>query len=57
VRVGRTSISTHVSVEAERESGQTLLTEAEVVYVAIDPLSPVRQTLSIRGDSSPPSAP
>jgi acyl-CoA thioesterase YciA len=37
MRLGTTSITMHVSVEAERQ-GQTLrLTEAEVVYVAIDP--------------------
>jgi acyl-CoA thioesterase YciA len=49
VRVGRTSITTHVSVEAERESGPVRLTEAEVVYVSIDTSSPVRKTLDIRG--------
>jgi acyl-CoA thioesterase YciA len=53
MRVGRTSITTHVSVEAERESAPALLTEAEVVYVAIDPQSPVRKTLPIQGNSSP----
>ena len=49
IRVGQTSVTTHVSVEAERPGGPALLTEAEVVYVAIDPLSPVRKTLPIRG--------
>jgi acyl-CoA thioesterase YciA len=49
VRIGRTSITTHVSVEAERENGPTKLTEAEVVYVAIDKDSPVRKTVEIKG--------
>ncbi|MBC7856700.1 MAG: acyl-CoA thioesterase [Pirellulaceae bacterium] len=52
-RIGRTSITTHVSVEAEREHGPTKLTEAEVVYVAIDKESPVRKTLEIRRESAP----
>ncbi|MGI8982042.1 MAG: acyl-CoA thioesterase [Pirellulaceae bacterium] len=50
-RIGRTSITTHVSVEAERETGPKRLTEAEVVYVAIDKESPVRKTMEIRGES------
>lgn len=48
IRIGRTSITTHVSVEAERECGPTRLTEAEVVYVAIDRDSPVRKTVEIQ---------
>jgi len=36
VRIGRTSIAVHVAVETDR-TGQTIrLTEAEVVYVAVD---------------------
>jgi len=36
VRIGRTSIAVHVAVETDRR-GQTIkLTEAEVVYVAVD---------------------
>ncbi len=43
VRIGHTSITMHVSVEAER-AGQTLqVTEAEVVYVGIDLSSPERR--------------
>jgi acyl-CoA thioesterase YciA len=47
VRIGRTSITMHVSVEAER--GQQLLrvTEAEVVYVGIDPSSPARRPVPL----------
>jgi acyl-CoA thioesterase YciA len=42
-RIGRTSITMHINVEAER--GQDLLhvTEAEVVYVGIDPKSVERR--------------
>jgi acyl-CoA thioesterase YciA len=53
IRIGRTSISTHVSVEAEREDGPSKLTEAEVVYVAIDKQSPVRKTMALRGEETP----
>jgi acyl-CoA thioesterase YciA len=35
-KVGRTSITVHVSVEADREGQAHQLTEAEVVYVAVD---------------------
>jgi acyl-CoA thioesterase YciA len=35
VRIGRTSITIHVSVEAERRDGIVQVTEAEVVYVAV----------------------
>jgi acyl-CoA thioesterase YciA len=42
VRIGRTSVTTHVAVEADR-AGETLqVTEAEVVYVNIDLASPER---------------
>lgn len=38
VRVGRTSITMHVTVEAQRTNQQVVkVTEAEVVYVGIDP--------------------
>jgi acyl-CoA thioesterase YciA len=40
VRIGRTSITMHVSVEAERGGAVLQVTEAEVVYVGIDPNSP-----------------
>jgi acyl-CoA thioesterase YciA len=36
-RIGTSSITVHVSVEAEREGSAVRLTEAEVTYVAIDP--------------------
>jgi acyl-CoA thioesterase YciA len=48
VRIGRTSITMHVRVEAER-AGQLpiLVTEAEVVYVGIDPHTPERRPLPL----------
>jgi acyl-CoA thioesterase YciA len=36
VRLGRTSITMHVSVEAERTGEVLQVTEAEVVYVGVD---------------------
>ena len=38
VRVGRTSITMQISVEAERGTEVHHVTEAEVVYVGIDPV-------------------
>ncbi len=43
VRLGRTSITIHVCVEAERGMEVLQVTEAEVVYVGIDPHSPERK--------------
>jgi acyl-CoA thioesterase YciA len=43
VRLGRTSVTMQVSVEAERGREVLPVTEAEVVYVAIDPSSPDRR--------------
>src|SRR5437763_7407182 len=42
VRLGRTSITMHVTVEAERADGVLRVTEAEVVYVGVDPDGPER---------------
>jgi acyl-CoA thioesterase YciA len=55
VRIGRTSITMHVSVEAERQgSALGVLTEAEVVYVAVDPQSPeLRPVPLLPGKSGP----
>jgi acyl-CoA thioesterase YciA len=47
VRIGRTSITVHVLVEAER-AGETLqVTEAELVYVGLDPTSPERRPAAL----------
>jgi acyl-CoA thioesterase YciA len=47
VRFGRTSITTQVSVEAERGTEVHQVTEAEVVYVGIDPASPDRRSVPL----------
>ena len=49
MRIGNTSITIHVSVEAERNGRPVRLTEAEVVYVAIDPTTPARTPRPIHG--------
>ncbi|HZV07958.1 MAG TPA: hotdog domain-containing protein [Gemmataceae bacterium] len=43
IHMGRTSITMHVCVEAERGQEVLQVTEAEVVYVGIDPNSPDRK--------------
>ena len=43
VRLGRTSITMHVSVEVERGTETLQVTEAELVYVGIDPTTPERR--------------
>jgi acyl-CoA thioesterase YciA len=43
VRIGRTSITMHVDVEAERDSQVLPVTEAEVVYVGVDLSTPERK--------------
>ncbi len=47
VRVGRTPITMHVRVEAERGTDVLHVTEAEVVYVGIDPTSPERKPVPL----------
>jgi acyl-CoA thioesterase YciA len=47
VRLGRTSITMHVSVEAERAGQSLRVTEAEVVYVGVDPASPDRRPVAL----------
>jgi acyl-CoA thioesterase YciA len=48
LRVGRTSITIHVTVEAERKDGVVKVTEAEVVYVAVADTPQGRQPVPIR---------
>jgi acyl-CoA thioesterase YciA len=43
VRIGRTSVTVHINVEAERGDQVLQVTEAEVVYVGIDPESADRR--------------
>ena len=47
VRFGRTSITMHISVEVERGTEVLQVTEAEVVYVGIDPTSPERRPVPL----------
>jgi acyl-CoA thioesterase YciA len=47
VRLGRTSVTVHVSVEAERGADVVQVTQAEVVYVGIDPDSPDRRPVPL----------
>jgi acyl-CoA thioesterase YciA len=47
VRIGRTSITMHVCVEAERGEEVLQVTEAEVVYVGIDPNTPERKPVPL----------
>jgi acyl-CoA thioesterase YciA len=50
VRMGRTSITMHVSVEAERGQQVIAVTEAEVVYVGIDLTSAERRPVPLLPD-------
>lgn len=43
VRIGRTSITVHVAVEAERDGQLLQVTEAELVYVGVDLSTPDRR--------------
>jgi acyl-CoA thioesterase YciA len=47
VRIGRTSITMHVTVEVERGAETLRVTEAEVVYVGIDASAPGRHTVPL----------
>jgi acyl-CoA thioesterase YciA len=47
VRIGRTSVTVHVNVEAERGTVLVPVTEAEVVYVGIDLSSPERKPVPL----------
>ena len=53
VRFGRTSITVHVSVEAERGNQIIRVTEAEVVYVGVDPTSPERRPKPLLPHTAP----
>ena len=49
VKMGRTSVTMHVSVEADRGTQTLQVTEAEVVYVGVDPESPDRRPKPLLG--------
>jgi acyl-CoA thioesterase YciA len=50
VRLGRTSITMQICVEAERGEDVLQVTEAEVVYVGIDPRSAERKPIPLLPD-------
>lgn len=52
VNVGRTSITMHVVVEADRDGQVVNLTEAEVTYVAVRAIDGQRTPTPIRGESA-----
>lgn len=43
VRLGRTSVTMHIDVMAERDTQTIHVTDAEVVYVAVDPKVPASE--------------
>jgi acyl-CoA thioesterase YciA len=51
VRIGRTSITMHISVEAERADQVLPVTEAEVVYVGIDQATAERRPIPLLPES------
>jgi acyl-CoA thioesterase YciA len=53
VKVGTTSITMRVDVEADRHGEVVHLTEAEVTYVAVDMSGGRRRPVPIRGQASP----
>jgi acyl-CoA thioesterase YciA len=50
-RVGRTSITIHVTVEADRKDELVQVTEADVTYVAVQLVDGVRRPVPIRGNN------
>jgi acyl-CoA thioesterase YciA len=52
LRVGETSITVQVTVEAEREDQTVKLTQAEVTYVAVELRDGERRPLPLRGRKS-----
>jgi acyl-CoA thioesterase YciA len=49
-RVGRTSITMHVTVESERDGQTVKLTEADVTYVAVELIDGRRRPVPVRGE-------
>ncbi|MGF1581744.1 MAG: acyl-CoA thioesterase [Gemmataceae bacterium] len=47
VKIGRTSITMHVQVEADRDGEVLQVTEAEVVYVGVDGTGPERKPVAL----------
>ena len=55
-RIGNTSITMQVNVEVDRSQQILQVTEAEVVYVGIDPSSPTRRAVPLFMKTCRPSA-
>ena len=53
IRIGTTSVTVHVDVEAEREGQPEKLTQAEVTFVAVDLKGEKRTPLPIRDEQIP----
>src|SRR5271154_772892 len=53
VRMGRTSITMQVRVEAERDGQSLHVTEAEIVYVRIDPGTSERRSVPLLPETKP----
>lgn len=53
VRIGRTSVTMHIDVIAERDTETIPVTEAEVVYVGVDPTLPMEQRRPVPVLSNP----
>ena len=53
VRIGRTSITMHVDVEAERDGQVLHVTEAELVYVGVDATTPERRPVLLLPSHAP----
>jgi acyl-CoA thioesterase YciA len=49
VKMGRTSVTVHVSVEVDRGAETVRVTEAEVVYVNVNPDAPERRPRALLG--------
>lgn len=50
VRIGTTSITIHIEVEAERAGTVEHVTDADVTYVAVDLIEGKRRPVAIRGN-------
>ena len=51
-KIGKTSITMHVTVETERDGEPLLLTQADVTYVAVELRGSERRPVSIRGTAA-----
>lgn len=56
VRIGRTSMTVHINVYAERGAETINVTEAEGTFVGVDLETPDRRPVPLFPDASPPSS-